>query len=253
MSTAVLFLVAACTKENKNPVQISVQQQSAGLSKESTAAMADPAANPLNNVDSVGLVHNKALDFALGQSRLSGGRDREEIIRQFAVFFHLRYGKDILSHLQQMAAFNDRNIPEPSGAAKLTEKFNPVMKPYLEGIISQLKAVNAASDFTVASRQIVTLETKAAADGSLTAIEKVKIGMVASVARHSLWYWLQKTDDEGSAEMKRRKGIFHRIWRAVNIAIADTEGAISGIYYLESIPEIIEDASLNSAMAAIAS
>lgn len=244
LAAGITVMLAACNKEKPASPKVAPAKVISTLSIR--AANNDRAANPLNPYDSIGVIHNQVMDVTCDYIQKTGDTTGASIRTQVAAFFKNRYGADIGNGLIEMGKHFTEEFPGRQFTDVPEGVFNNATEKYLNRIIAAIQSVKDVNGYDNFKTAVLDVENEVTKDRRLLPAEQKHILIVSAVARYSMSYWLQKVDT--SSDEAYPMGFFHNLWKAINVAAADTCGAIDGIIHLDSPRSILAEASLDSAI-----
>jgi len=249
-AAGITVMLAACTKEQYKATGAPRAVQSKAPVVQTY--FNDPAANAANPYDSLGMIHNLALQWAWDSIQETGDTSRAFKTAQIAVFNKLRYGIDIRAELTAMDEHFQKTFPQSPVQQIPSKYFTPALTDYLNQLLAQMNGLKDAQDYDHLKAGLIKLETAAARDRRLTTKEQNKFLMVAAIARYSTAFWLQKIDlqPKNVTGTISTTGFFHNLIKAIVCATQDVIGAVDAISYMEPPSEVLEEAELQSACAA---
>jgi hypothetical protein len=246
LAVGLIVLLAACSKEKESGIPSLTEH------KVSTAVLfaekADRAANPSNPYDTIGRIHNLILQATSAYVHQSGDTSITGRRQQVIAYFKTHYGEDVEGRLMQMESLYKKDFPGGKVKAVPENMFSISVRAYLYRIIISAGSINSI-DGDAFKATIVNLEKEAATDKRLNPAEQQKIFMVASIARYSISYWLEKANNNADGQEASTMGFFGKVWRAINIGMTDIGAAIDGIAHFESPRHVLQDASDMSSLA----
>lgn len=241
---AVIVMFAAC-KNEKQAVPVTTQPVSMAVLV-SRISRPDPASNPSNPLDSIGAIHNKVLEVtwdyvqATGDTNLIGRRN--QVIR----YFRQCYGIETGTRLLQAEALFKKDYP--AGQMFVPKnRVAPSVENYMNQIIVKIHEMTDASAYPAFKTGMVSMEKIILTDRSLTVIQQQQVLAVASIARYSVSYWLEKSNTIPPND-SLDKGLHHNFIISLGCSLVDVFGGINGATYGDSIREILEDASDESSL-----
>jgi hypothetical protein len=247
LAAGLIVLLAACGKE-KGAVIPSLTEH-----KVSTAVLfaekADRAANPSNPYDTIGRIHNLILQATSEYVHQSGDTSITGRRQQVIAFFKTHYGEDVEGRLLRMESLYKKDFPGGIVKAVPENMFSIPVQTYLNRIVTSAGSITLTDGYDAFKATIVNLEKEVATDKRLNPAEQQKIFMVASVARYSISYWLEKANNNAEGQEASTMGFFGKVWRAINIGMTDIGAAIDGIAHFESPRHVLQDASDMSSLA----
>jgi hypothetical protein len=243
LAAGITVMLAACNKEGKVKSNVATVKETNRFALNS--APNDRAANPSNPYDSIGVIHNQVVDVTCTYIQKTGDKAIISIRNQVAGFFKARYGSDISHQLIDTYGRFTKKFPNRQFTIAPKGIFSVAAESYLNRVLGTIQSVKDASGYDTFKSAIVSIENLVIQDKNISANEQQHILMVSAVARYSMSYWLREVNT-GSGESDPM-GFFHNVWKAINVAAADTCGAIDGMVHLDSPREILEEASFDSA------
>jgi hypothetical protein len=243
LAAGVTVMLAACNKEKQASQNVAPVKKMGAFSL--SAINNDRAANPLNPYDSIGVIHNQVINVSCAYIQKTGDTSNTSIRNQVAGFFKIRYGTDINSRLMVTYGQFKKEFPGGQYASAPKGIFSATAESYLNRLLGTIQSIKDTNGYTTFKAAVVGIENMVIKDKNISADEQQHILMVGAVARYSMSYWLQLVNT-GNGESDPM-GFFHNVWKAINVAAADTCGAIDGMVHLDSPRDVLEEASFDSA------
>lgn len=212
------------------------------LSLLSDSRLPDPG-NAENTCDSIGVIHNLAMFSVCNYIRATGDTSRVGKRAAIIAFFKQRYdhdaGSDLLKSHQQKMQFKKTDSKQV-----ILRQFPQVMGRYLLRPIEELQKVKSPSDYSQFKVTIIALEREALKDTRLTNLQRQQILHIASIARHSLWFWINASGQNGPVTTQ---GFFRDFIRSMVGCTADLQYAIWELITFQSFTRLAEVAADESA------
>jgi hypothetical protein len=249
MAASLIVLLAACNKDAPN-ANVAKPQMTTAVAVQQKA-VTDSIRNPLNPYDSIGLIHNQALQVTWDYLQKSGDTTSNGIRTQVIQFFGKRYGSDITVPLSQMEHLYHEDFPAGIQKVSAQGMVSPLMAGYLNQIVAMVKSIHKPTEYKIFNSGIISLAQNIITDKQLTATQKEKLLMVSSISRYSIAFWIDKANRIGGHQEASTDGFFHWLLQAINCGLADVGAAASGISYFESPREVLEDASDISSLGSV--
>ncbi|WP_029274572.1 hypothetical protein [Pedobacter borealis] len=240
---ALLVIVAtACNKEASVEQRLQSAPVISGLTIRG-AGIGSPY-NPNNPADSIGIIHNLALNYVYNKMLNKGDTSRMAKRNYILDFFRNRYGQinpeQFLEKDESYKPF--KSIP----IGELTARFkcSPGMGKYINRIINDCYLVKKPRDYMEYFKRMAALEDELMLpDSSVTDEEKQRLLHLTSITRHSMWFWMNAVSKEqGETAQGLRKFI-----RALLGLQADQHYAITALLTFQEYRNLAEYAADESA------
>ncbi|MCJ8208119.1 hypothetical protein MUY27_00270 [Mucilaginibacter sp. RS28] len=232
MKPCFILLLAACIavsctkekKENANVPKVSAVKLN--------GAVADYAiANPANPYDDAGLLHNRALTFALNRQtaiRDSSLTTIENIMKPYAAD---SLGKPLPGNIIQVATRLLNDGPDSFRHVIAGSGLSPVGQYYLRRLLkigTDTTAIIYGSNGSRMDTLLIALEKRIIADISVPETDRVALLQAASVARYSVAYWLHDNHSDQPSSLS----IFKKLWVSAHDVLGTALLGLSGGAYL---------------------
>lgn len=203
-----------------------------------------------NPADSIGIIHNQALDYVY--KKLYSNKDFSDDLKRKCLvdFFEKRYGEDLSKSVEerdQRFRMYD-NVP----VLKLSEKLqcSNALATSVNSILLAAYNLKSPLDYNSFKQKVIGLERKAIkGELKMSRTDTDQLLHFTSVIRHSMWFWMNavaKCQNQNEAEFLRK------IIRGIFGGLSDAHGALVSLFSYMSFRYVLEDASLDSAMALFA-
>lgn len=208
----------------------------------SQALVTDPAANPGNPQDSVGQIHNQVLNVVWTYMQSTGDTSITGRRNQVVLYFKKRYGISIGDQLLQGEARFKRDFPKgvftaPKGS------YGAAGENYLSSITATVHNIKDLAAYGAFKENMLGIEKNIMADRTISTNQQQQLLAVASIARYSTSFWLQKANTPPSGGVNEAMGFFRNLGKALTVGLIDTCAGISAASDGLSIQEIVCEAS----------
>ncbi|MET3876447.1 hypothetical protein [Chitinophaga sp. OAE865] len=198
--------------------------------------------NPRNKCDSIGIIHNQTLKYVytamLANNDSSLAFMRKSVIR----FFIQKYGSNIGAHLAEKdiayQPFKNMDIKKLLSLHIVPQQ----MSGFLLEMVQAAYLLKSPQDFNKFYKIMVNLEERINGSNKvLTPIQRDRLLHVASVTRHSAWFWLSFMPNQGQTTDGFLRSLLG-LW-------ADQHNAIWALLTFQEFTHLAEYAADESAMA----
>ncbi len=176
-------MLAACNKNDNEYFPLkSVQNKDAHFVK---LNQSDPASNPSNPFDYIGLQHNIGLDSLRHYVKVTSDTTRRGMNDYVNRYFKSNFGEDL--HL----AYNPKEklICTDFKAIWLTQKVSAAAQVHWQLLCDVPQSIKDLDHYEDFKQQIVNIENRILAD-KLSADEKKNLLITTSILRYSGYYWI---------------------------------------------------------------
>jgi hypothetical protein len=230
LAAGLIVLLAACNKEN---APVSYVTDSKPLIMALSLSSTDPCANPLNPYDSIGLLHNIALDSLRHYVKASHDTTRLGKSNYLHRFFQYNYGREV-THVnypnEKLGCLNYKAI-------MLQQKVSPQSMGFFKELSCSLDSIKDTEHYGSYKGRIVVTENKILEAG-LSEHEKRNLLITASVLRYSGYYWMNAFNDSSVQPVAGTDGIFRKI--AGVIAGIGSDATVVAYCYFHNILDIVD-------------
>jgi hypothetical protein len=250
-----MLLLSACNKDAQTgKTSETVQKVNTVKPTESLlvsqALATDPAANPGNPLDSVGQIHNQVLNVVWTYMQSTGDTSITGRRNQVILYFKKRYGIAIGDHLLESEARFKHDFPKgvitvPKGS------YGAAGENYLNSMMATVHNINDLGAYGSFKENMMGIEKNILADRTIGITQQQQLLAVASIARYSASFWLQKANTPPAEGVNDTMGFFHNLVKALTVGLIDTcagaGAAMDGLSIQEMVCEASDASSLWSA------
>ncbi len=227
MLAVIIIGFAACKKDNNQ-----VNEKKKGPTNSITAARASnitsDAANPLNPYDSMGYWHNEIVAYIQGYRQETDTPNVITSTQCVLRFYKERKGEDIpISFFETVTQTVDKSRKDMDGLITSCPYDEPV-KEALRALMQLLKQLSDSdSDYNTIKAAIMDFEQHIMQNSQIAEAGKATILKATSVARYSIYYWINyNKPPQSGAAMK---------WKNIVKWIAAVTSDIGGAIYSHDI------------------
>lgn len=227
IAMATLLLLAGCSKSNQHPTGMNGQPNVEPAIKTFSYSAAD---NPYNPMDSVGKLHNILLDSL--RKYVKRTNDTTHAGRGY----YLSYLAKTFWNYDYIPTKNEaleRKICIDYKSVMLVDTFSVQAKNFITQMISVLEGIESTKEFGLYAQKIRSIEQNISSAG-LPVVEQKYLFVVASLLRHSGYYWMDQFEQ---GYVTQKAGIFGFLRKVAGvIAGIAADATTAGYHYLKNSP-----------------
>lgn len=240
---SMISLVMSCSKAPETSLESdlapkNISKSAAGKWKHISPLNAD------NPADSIGRIHNIVLDSVYAYIKRTGDTSKAGKSNEVVRYFRHRYGEGLGRPPAEISILIQKHQSTPADKKVLSRYFPGIMASYLSEMISYTNLISRPEDYLQFKSAIVRLEGKIIREANVSEEQRSHLLHVASICRHSLWYWMNAIDH---GQNQQTMGFLRNFIRAFMGSHADMHMAIYLLLTFSDYRHLLADAAGESA------